>query len=161
MDFKLKDLSTPLKTLVFFFILALILGYGVALLQAYEHTGFNIQKVILSYRGSNDPDMMAFAKPYREILQNSHVHVLTVPLLYFCLSLIFIGTRQSSKFKSVLIALLFSGFFVEYISHWLLRYVSAGFVYVVFFASGLTSLIYLYMCFTSLRNLLEKSEQRI
>jgi len=153
MEFKLNKLSAPGKTLIFFFIAALLIGYVVAIMQAYDHTGFDVDKVILSYRGSENPDLMAFPKPYRELLQNTHAHALSVPVVYFLLCLIFLGTSASQRFKSTLIAVLFSGLFLEYAALWLLRYVGAGFVYLSFTASGLTSLIYIYMCFRSLYEL--------
>jgi hypothetical protein len=150
MDFELKSLTRPAKVLVVAVILSLLSGYIIAILQGLEHTSFNTDKVVKEYRGSDNTDELAFPKPYREILQNTHAHALSIPLVYFLLSLLFLGTQVSQKAKSILIALLFLGFFLEYLSLWSLRYIHTGFVNLSVVSHVISAPVYIFMCVRSL-----------
>ncbi|OVE82001.1 hypothetical protein BVY03_01770 [bacterium K02(2017)] len=155
-DKKLNQLNPSLKLLVTFFIFCLLIGYGVAILQSYEHTGFDIEKVKLEYLGSDDENLMAFAKPYQQILQVTHAHALSIPLVYFLLALIFLNTSLNAILKKTLITLLFLGFFLEMSSLWLLRYVHPDLIYLGVIGNGFSGLSYLSMCFISLFQIYKK-----
>lgn len=147
MFFKISDLDGEKRILIFFFVAALLLGYGVSVLKVMETSaGGSIEQVVLSYRGSQDPNLMAFPKPYSEMLQSTHAHALSVPLVYFLLSLLFLATRAGIMQKKVLVSLLFGTFFLEYFSLWGLRYFSESFVYLSFLAHLISGPIYIYMC---------------
>lgn len=149
--FSLSRLPAEAKTLVRLFLLALLLGYGISLLKAADKTHLSLAKIIVDYRGSEHPEEdMAFPKEYAELLQNTHAHALSVPLVYFLLSLIFLGTTISVRVKQRLIVLLFLSFFLEYLALWGLRYVHKDCVYITFVAHAISGPIYLYMCVKSL-----------
>ena len=156
--FKLRKLHGAYRTLLICILLSMLIGYLLTLLQVYEHTGFSASQVILNYRGSPNPDLMAIAKPYREVLQNTHAHIFSVPLLYFILGAIFLGAGLSVVLKQTLIVLLFSGHVLEYTALWLLRYVHEDYIWLCFGAHGLTGSIFFIMIVI---NLIELCGRRI
>lgn len=146
MNIELRQLSAEARMLVACFVASLLVGYGVSLLKAVEKSDLSPAKVVRQYRGDADPEAMAFPKPYEDILQNTHAHALSVPVVYFLLSALFLGTPLGSRAKKACVAALFCGFFLEFTSLWGLRYAHGGFVYAVFFAHAVTGPVYLFMC---------------
>lgn len=145
MNFKIRELSLEWRVLIGAFALSLLIGYGVALLKAFEKTSFSPSRVTVSYRGEDDPDSLSLPKTFEEILQNTHAHALSVPLVYFLLGGLFCGTSASSRLKIFGVIFIFGGFFIEYISLWGLLYVHESFVWGSFMAHAVSGLAYLFM----------------
>lgn len=152
-EYKLKTLSPSRKALIFFFLICLLLGYFIAILKIHSTTNFDISEAILKYKGAEDPELMAFPKTYKEILQLTHSHVFSVPMIYFLLGLIFLGTTLKEKTKVIFISILFSSFLLEYISLWLFWRFSENFVYLTAFSHILSTPCFLYMSIKSLLSL--------
>lgn len=150
MNFMLSALPRSHRVLIAFFVCALLLGYGVSWLKMLEINALNIGQVVRDYRGDS-ADEFSEPKPYGEILQNTHAHVLSVPVVYFLLALLFLGTRMSERQKILCVIFLFSGFFMQYASLWLMRYAGAGFVYLGALGHALSDPVYLYMALRVLR----------
>lgn len=146
MEFSLAKLSCAGRLLVALFVVALLVGYGVAFLQIAAHTHFSPQEVIEEYRGSQDPEAMAEPKSYRSLLMNTHAHALSVPVVYFLLGVLFAMGSSSQRVKCLCIAVLFGGFFLDYAGLWGLRYLHTAFAYVSFMAHAVTAPVYLLMC---------------
>jgi hypothetical protein len=146
MEIELRKLSAEARLLAACFITALLVGYGVSILKAVEKSDFSSANVVRQYRGDADPEAMAFPKPYEDILQNTHAHALSVPVVYFLLSALFLGTPLGSRAKKACVTALFCGFFLEFAALWGLRYAHEGLVYAVFFAHAVTGPVYLFMC---------------
>lgn len=141
-----KNASRPIRILVFSTTLALLLGYGVSMLKLYNKTSFSLSSSIQNYRGSDDENLMLYPKTFSEILQITHSHALSVPLVYFVLGLLLLGTSICDKTKSLLIGGVFASFFVEYLSLWGLWGITPAFVYPLTLASITGSLCYLSAC---------------
>lgn len=146
MHYRIKDLPSETRLLIACFIVALVLGYGVALLKAAQKSELSTDAVVRQYRGDKDPEAMAFPKTYEEILQNTHAHALSIPIVYFLLGALFLGTSLESGTKKFGIAALFSGYALEFTGLWGLRYVHENCVYLVFLAHAVSGPAYLYMC---------------
>ena len=142
----IKEMNNAERVLVFLTTLCLLIGFAVALLQVFHKTQFDLDKVIVDYRGSPNPDLMAVPKSFGQILQNTHAHALSVPLVYFLLSWFFLATQATTRVKSTLITLLFISFLVDYSALWLLRYVHPHFIYASTLSHSVGSPIYLFMC---------------
>lgn len=152
-DFRLSGLAPAAKCLVFLLTIALLLGLGVALLQLHNAYQFDQKQIVTAYRGIDDPENPMEPRSYGGMLMNTHAHALSVPLTYAALSLLFLGTAKSERTKKIFISLLFSAFFLEWAGLWGLRYVSAGFVYLVGICGITTTIVYLTMCFCVLKSL--------
>lgn len=129
MNFKITKLSVEWRVLIAATAFALLMGYGVALLKTSNKTSFSMSRMIVSYRGDGNSESLNLPKTYEELLQITHAHLLSVPLVYFLLAGLFLGTRVSSRIKTMGVVFLFGGFFVEYFSLWGLRYLSPHFVW--------------------------------
>lgn len=146
MHYKIKNLPSEARLLIACFIVTLVLGYGVALLKAAQKSELSTDAIVRQYRGDKDPEAMAFPKPYEELLQNTHAHALSIPVVYFLLGALFLGTSLASRTKKFGVAALFSGYALEFTGLWGLRYVHENYVYLVFLAHAVSGPVYLYMC---------------
>lgn len=115
-----------LKTLVTCFILTILMGYVIALVQVYDRTHFDLSRAILFYRGAETGDEAGIFLPqsFRTLLSVAHVHSFSQPLMFAMLGLVFIFTRASEKLKILFTLLLFAGSITSNITPWLVRYFS-------------------------------------
>ncbi len=110
------------------FIVTLLLGYLIAVLQIYDRSHFDMQKTVQYYRGeeSKDPNSIFMPQSFTSMLSVSHVHTLSQPLMFGLLALIFSFSILSEKTKAVFIILGFSGSVLSNLAPWLIRYVAGG-----------------------------------
>lgn len=127
----LSQLEIPLKLACTGFIILILLGYAVALLQVYDRSHFDMQETVLQYRGdeSGDSEGLFVPKTYASILSVTHVHSFAQPMMFGLLAIIFCFARASNMFKSLFIVLLYMGCLLSNMTPWLLTYVSASFVH--------------------------------
>lgn len=156
MNFKLRELPSEARFLIGLFTVSLLIGYGVSLLKAADKSDFSVSKVVRQYRGDPDPAAMAFPKPYQDILQNTHAHALSVPLVYFLLGALSLGTSLGVRVKKAGAAALFGGFFLEFAALWGLRYAHPGCAYLLFLAHAVTGPVYVFLCVRILFDLIRR-----
>lgn len=144
--FSLARLSPAARTLVFWLTLALIAGFGVAMMQFHNAYKFDVSEVIRHYRGVDDPENPEEPRSYGGMVMMTHAHALSVPLTYAALSLVFLGTAASESTKKRLIAVLFICFFLDWGSLWGLRYHAPFYAYVATVTGSVSGLVYLFMC---------------
>lgn len=102
-----------------FLILALA-GLGIAGLQIYVRAGITAHSTLVHYRG--DEATMQYPKSFGELVEITHAHAFTLPLLALVLSAGVIGTTVRDRVKCVVVAALFAGIALELGLPWLVRY---------------------------------------
>lgn len=138
--------SLPINNKIFFtFFLSIVtIAIGVGFLNYYERTGISPQKAIRYYRGDEEEDFdvslsaeeveskleegMFFPKSYRELLEVTHTHVFSIPIIIFILSRIFSMTRIREGIKIAVYSISFAGVILNVGAPWLIRYVHHHFV---------------------------------
>ena len=117
----LGTLCPSLKVLVTCFILTLMAGYAVALLQVNERTRFDLAQTLLHYRGAEEGGIH-LPQSFGTLLSVSHVHTFSQPVMLVLVGLLFSLSRVTEKAKVIFILLSFAGSVLSNAAPWLIRY---------------------------------------
>ncbi len=138
--------SLPISNKIFFtFFLSIItVALGVGFLNYYERTGFSAQKTIRYYCGNEEEELdvplsaeenklkleegLFFPKSYRELLEVTHTHIFSMPIVVFILSRIMAMTHTREGLKVTIYGVSFVGILLNLASPWLIRYACPHFV---------------------------------
>ncbi|OQZ03810.1 hypothetical protein B188_26570 [Candidatus Brocadiaceae bacterium B188] len=138
--------SLPISNKIFFtfFLSIMIVALGVGFLNYYERTGFSTQKTIRYYCGDKEEEMevplsaeddksrleegLFFSKSYRELLEVTHTHIFSLPIVIFILSRIMAMTHTREGLKVTVYGVSFMGILLNLSAPWLIRYASPHFV---------------------------------
>jgi hypothetical protein len=119
-DFSYRHARPSVKLAVTAFLLLALVGLGVAVLQIYARTGLTDRGTLVHYRG--DEAALQYPKSFNEMVEITHAHAFTMPLLALVLSLGITLSRASERLKSLVVLALFSGIVLELGLPWLVRY---------------------------------------
>lgn len=147
----LAALPRSTKVLVSGFLLLLLLGYGVGWLSYPLKMGFSPQAVARYYRGA--PEGQYYPKEPGQLLDVTHVHSLSLPILFFLVGYLFDQTRVRGRIKEGLFALAFALIFLNLLSIWLIRYLSASFVPVLLGSNLVLAFLFLLFCALPLKEM--------
>lgn len=122
-NLRLSRWPSSVKVLATCFIITLLVGYAVSLVQVYHRAGFILTQVIAHYRGDETGvDPLLLPQTFTTLLSVAHVHTFSQPLLFVLLGLIFVFSTRSEKTKKFLIVAGFAGSLVSNAAPWLIRY---------------------------------------
>src|SRR4030067_1781572 len=131
--------SLPLsnKTFFPFFLSIITLAVGLGFLNYYERTGFSQEKAVRYYCGDEGEDLdkplseeenrarleegLAFPKSYRELLEVTHAHIFSIPIVVFILSRILAMTHSREGLKITIYGVSFMGIILNLAAPWLIR----------------------------------------
>ncbi len=152
---KLSEFVSPFKVLCTAYIITLLVGYAVSMLQIYDRSHFDLEQVVHYYRGDESTDENAVFLPqsFSTILSVSHVHTMSQPMLFSLLGFIFIFSTASNKTKNTLIILAFLGSLISNASAFFVRYGSGSFVFLFPLSQAMIAIGILGMSFRSLYEL--------
>lgn len=116
----------PRRTKVTYTALLLYLLFGLVTIVAIESlkTGWTPQGVSDYYRGNEQKFM--FEKTPLEMLEVTHMHLFSVPVVFFILAHAFSMTTLSEKIRLRVVGAAFASVFFSIGSPWLIRFGSAG-----------------------------------
>ena len=118
--FSYRTATTSLKLATTGFLLLAVVGLGVAGLQIYVRTGLTSQGALLHYRG--DEATLQYAKSFGEMVEITHAHAFTMPMLALILSVGFALSTVREWLKRLVVLALFAGMTLELCVPWLVRY---------------------------------------
>jgi hypothetical protein len=140
----LWSIPTSNKIFFTFFLFIIATAVGIGFLNYYERTGFSPQKTIRYYCGDEEEGISApispeenkakleegffFPKSYRELLEVTHSHIFSIPIVIFILSRILAMTHTREGLKITIYGTSFMGIILNLASPWLIRYVCHHFV---------------------------------
>jgi len=109
-----------------FLVLALL---GVATLVALAmRAGVTPGAIAVYYRG--DDSEMSFGKTFWQLVEVSHFHLFTIPVVVLIVSHLLYGTPTSVRLRVWLTLVVFTGALLDVIAPWLVRYVAGAMAYV-------------------------------
>lgn len=138
--------SLPISNKIFFtfFLSIMAIALGLGFLNYYERTGCSAQKTIRYYCGDEEEALdtplsaeenrakleegLFFPKSYRELLEVTHTHIFSIPIVVFILSRIIAMTHTREGLKITIYGVSFMGILLNLASPWLIRYSSPHFV---------------------------------
>lgn len=151
---------TSNKLSVTFFLLLMAYAFFVSCANFYERTNFTPRNTVRHYSGNeeksyNDSNYkynesllqegLYFPKSNKEIIEITHVHAFTIPLIIFVMSRILSMTLVRDWIKITIYSVAFAGIIMNLSGPWLVRFKSD-----VFSISLIASYFLLGICFTAL-----------
>lgn len=155
-----KDLSkSPIsnKLSITFFLIIMAYAFYISCANFYERTSFSPRNTVRHYSGNEEKpndessyeynenllqEGFFFPKSYREIIEITHVHAFTIPLIIFVMSRILSMTLIRDWIKITIYSVGFVGIIMNLSGPWLIRFKSD-----VFSLSLITSYFLLGFCF--------------
>ena len=129
---RLNSLPPSWKVLITGFLLALMIGHAVAVLQVHSRTGLDRAKTILYFRGNEaDPDSLQVPQSYGSLVAIAHVHSFSQPMMLALVGFLFVLTGASEKTKILIILVGLTGSLGHNAGPFLIRYVSAAWVILI------------------------------
>jgi hypothetical protein len=142
--FKLRTASLETR-LAYSCFLALILPGVVTLLAlSAGRIGWSPHAIAVYYRGGESE--MSFPKQLWQMVEVSHFHLFSVPIVVLILSHLVSATRLSVRARIRLTVTTYLGAALELAGPWAVRYVAGGFAYAllagwVLLAAGMSSMV--------------------
>jgi hypothetical protein len=119
-SFRYRRAATSVKIAATGFLILALAGLGVVLLQIYVKTGLSVQGTLAHYRG--DDAKLQTAMGFGELVEITHAHAFTMPLLALVLGLAFVLTEASERVKRGVVTALLAGVALELGLPWVVRY---------------------------------------
>lgn len=156
----LSKSPTSNKLSVTFFLLLMAYAFFVSCANFYERTNFTPRNTVRHYSGNEEEsnndlnykynesllqEGFYFPKSYKEIIEITHVHAFTIPLIIFVMSRILSMTLVRDWIKITIYSVAFAGIIMNLSGPWLVRFKSD-----VFSISLIVSYFLLGICFTAL-----------
>ena len=156
----LSKSPTSNKISVTFFLLLMAYAFFVSCANFYERTDFTPRNTVRHYSGNEemtnnesnyeyDENLLQegfyFPKSYKEIIEITHVHAFTIPLIIFVMSRILSMTLLKDWIKITIYSVGFAGTIMNLSGPWLIRFKSD-----VFSLSLIASYFLLGICFVAL-----------
>jgi hypothetical protein len=141
-NYKLENAPVSIKILITCFLLIMLLGYAVALINTHNKMGRGFDGIVSHYRGSEDG--MSFPKEFSELVEMSHSHLFGMPLMYLVFGFIFAFTSLKEIYKGGIIVLAFASIFIYTIAIWLIRYVAPFFAFLLILSNLFLMLSFLF-----------------
>ena len=124
--FSLRRAPAPLRLVYGAFVVLTVPGLLSQLAFHVGRIGLSPAAIALYYRGGEQGDVMAFPKTFGQLLEVTHAHAFTMPVVFLILAHLFVSTGASDRFKAVVLTVTFAGLFGDLLAPWLVRYVAAG-----------------------------------
>jgi hypothetical protein len=118
--FSYRRAAQSVKFVVSGFLLFALIGLGVAALQIYVKTGLTTHGALIHYRG--DEAALQIAMSFGELVEITHAHAFTMPLLVLGLGSAFVFTETSEQVKRLVVIALLASIALELGLPWLVRY---------------------------------------
>jgi hypothetical protein len=116
----LRSLQPSTRLAYTLFLVFSLLGYGVMIALAADRSGFSASSAAAYYGGGGD----LYPKTKGELLEVTHFHLFSMPLLLFVQGHLFLMTRWPRGLKLTLLYAAFVGCALDLAAPWLVVYVS-------------------------------------
>lgn len=126
--FQLRSASLETRVAYTFFLVLSALGLA-TLVALASRAGTSPHAIAVYYRG--DDSEMHFAKTFWQLVETSHFHLFTIPVVVLIWSHLLYGTPTTQRLRVTLTLVAFGGALLDAIGPWLVRYVAGGCAYVL------------------------------
>lgn len=133
--FTYRGAALSIKIAISGFLIFAVVGLGVAALQIYVRTGLTPEGALRHYRG--DAETLQYPMSFRELVEITHAHAFTIPLLVLVLSAALALSSTSELVKRVVALALLAGGALELGLPWIVRYGPAWTVHLFLLAGAL------------------------
>jgi hypothetical protein len=127
--FQLRTAAIETRLAYTCFLLLMLPGIATLVALSIGRMGFSPVAIAAHYRGGESE--MSFPKTIWQLVEVSHFHLFTIPIVVLILSHLLYGTPASARLRIWLTSMTFWGAFLDAVGPWAVRYVAAGFSYVL------------------------------
>jgi ABC-type enterobactin transport system permease subunit len=129
----LQSLQWSTRFVYTLFLAFSLAGYVVMIALATQRSGFSASSISTYYAG----DGVQYAKTAGELLEVTHFHLFSMPLLLFVQGHLFLMTRWPRRLKIALVVAAFAGAALDLAAPWCVLYVSRDLAFVKILARAL------------------------
>jgi hypothetical protein len=123
--FQLRTASVETRLAYTCFLLLMLPGIATLVALSVGRMGFSPAAIAAHYRGGESE--MSFPKTVWQLVEVSHFHLFTAPIVVLILSHLLYGTPASARLRVWLTSVTFLGAFLDAVGPWAVRYLAAGF----------------------------------
>lgn len=127
-EYKLFQMNAGMKWMTALFLLLILGGYFTGLLMGVLKAGWGKEALVNYYCGNEA--MGLYPKSALELLEISHFHLLSMPVVFLIVAHLIMMTSLGIYFRLSMIVFGFLGMILDLVSPWLIRYAGAGFAWV-------------------------------
>ena len=127
--FQLSSASLETRVAYTGFLLLMLPALSTLVALSFGRMGLDPQAIAAHYRGGESE--MSFPKTFWQLVEVSHFHLFTIPGAVRILSHLLYATPASSRLRIYLTSITFTGTFLDAVGPWAVRYLSAGFAYLL------------------------------
>ena len=124
--FQLQRASLETRIAYTSFLVLMVLGLATLIALALR-AGASPSAIAVYYRGGTDE--MSFPKTFWQLVEVSHFHLFTIPVVVLILSHLLYATPISVRARIWLTTLTFIGAFLDVTGPWAVRYISGAMAY--------------------------------
>jgi len=133
--FQLRTASLETRLAYTCFLLLMLPGIATLVALSIGRSGLNPHAIAAYYRGGESE--MSFPKNFWQLMEVSHFHLFTIPVVVLILSHLLYATPFSARLRVWLTAVAFAGAFLDALGPWGVRYVSPVCAYALMFGWAL------------------------
>jgi hypothetical protein len=127
--YQLRTASLETKVAYTAFLVLMLPALSTLVALSLGRMGLDPQAIATHYRGGDSE--MSFPKTFWQLVEVSHFHLFTIPIVVLVLSHLLYATPASARLRIFLTSLTFAGAFLDAVGPWAIRYLSAGFAYLL------------------------------
>jgi hypothetical protein len=127
--FQLRSASLETRIAYTGFLLLMLPALSTLVALSFGRMGLDPQSIAAHYRGGDSE--MSFSKTFWQLVEVSHFHLFTIPIVVLILSHLLYATPASPRLRIYLTSITFAGAFLDAVGPWAVRYLSASFAYLL------------------------------
>jgi len=127
--FQLRTASLETRVAYTGFLVLMLPAVATLVALAFGRMGLDPQAIATHYRGGESE--ISFPKTFWQLVEVSHFHLFTIPVVVLILSHLLYGTPASARLRVWLTTITFGGALLDAVGPWAVRYLAAGFAYVL------------------------------
>jgi hypothetical protein len=127
--FQLRSASLETKIAYTGFLLLMLPAFSTLVALSLGRMGLDPHSIAAHYRGGESE--MSFPKTFWQLVEVSHFHLFTIPVVVLILSHLLYATPAPTRLRVYLTSITFAGAFLDAVGPWTVRYLSAGFAYLL------------------------------
>ena len=125
--FQLRKASLETRLAYTSFLILTVFGIATLIALSFGRAGTSPSAVATYYRGGDDE--MSFPKTFWQLVETSHFHLFTIPVVVLILSHLLYATPVSIRVRVWLTVLTFCGALLDVLGPWAIRYISGLMAY--------------------------------
>ncbi len=122
--FQLRSASLETRIAYSSFLVLCLLGIATLIALSFGRAGASPSGIVTYYRG--DDSEMHFPKTFWQLVEVSHFHLFTIPVVMLILAHLLYATPTASRARVALTVIVFAGAFLDALGPWAIRYISGA-----------------------------------